>query len=143
MNFTTHFFVEQKLKKYVADLQSATRRVSQARTLREVRDFSEVHPDSIIRSISRSLSEIRMLEQACHAKNGIIVKQQLTELQDVLQKEGSAAYRALKATFRQRDWCFLNGRFSETLIQLNAALRDIDNLEARNAVSIASAKTAP
>lgn len=126
MNNATMFYVRQKMANCASSARSAMNRVRQARTLREVRDFGNVHVDAIIRSLEHQIPELRQLERAKSDRAEQLVAEHLKELRATLAEKGLEAFKAQVGQRHQLDWIFLRGEHAGLFRRLDRDLATIE-----------------
>lgn len=127
MNNATMFFVQQKMQEAGSRARSAMSRVRQARTLREVRDWGNVHVDAIIRSVDHMIPELRQLERAREQRAEQLVEEHLQDLRKVLDEKGLDAFRARVGERHRMDWIFLRGELANVYRRLDREVATIEH----------------
>jgi hypothetical protein len=122
MNGAADFFVRQKLERFAGDCRSAVQRLERAESLRDVKQWGEVHPGSIVAGLSHLVPERRQLEAAQERRATQIVEAQLAKLQAFAEKRDVPAFEKLRDECRAIHWPFLRGEQPRLLNRIDREL---------------------
>ena len=128
------------LKRAESSIRLASTRLREARSLREVRDRSQVSLPPELRAIRHTIPGYKMLLTQAEEKALAMVKEQLEGVARYAETGRSEEVKDKLAQLRQREWVFLQGNFPRALSYASyEAKRIIFQTEAR----ISSIEPAP
>lgn len=123
MNNAVQWYIQEKLRKLASDARSASVHLRQARTLRQVRDFSTVHADPTVSSLRHLVPELRQLNMARDDRAKELVLQHLKELKKAASSEDKAQFNKILTAYRTEEWPFLRGELAALLHLIERELR--------------------